>query len=55
MEAWNDLPDDVVVDVESVREFEKRLDKAWRSQQQRFNYREKIKKICKKQGAGVIG
>ena len=42
MDAWNDLQE-WVINSENVFEFERKLDKVWANQDQRYNHREKIK------------
>lgn len=47
--SWNDLPE-WVVDAESVEKFESRLDKVWRGQEQKFNYKADITTIASTRG-----
>ncbi len=43
--VWNDLPDEVV-HLETVTQFEARLDKYWKWQEQKFNYKSQINTTC---------
>lgn len=43
---WNDLPLHVI-NSDSVKKFESKLDKVWAYQDQKYNYREKIKSISR--------